>query len=120
MTIEYTLAELEAVSVAVPDRPLIRAIPSWGWFSRILLGGFLVAAVIGWVQDIHRVSALRAELRTAPVIVITKEEAWLRLHPRPAHTRVRGATIRSGAIPIPAVPRDPALPEGAGAYAASF
>jgi hypothetical protein len=87
MTIEYTLSQMEAVLGNSAKRPGLQA--SWGWCTRLVLGGLVAAFLIGLVQDAVRVASIQAESESARVIVISKEEAWLRIHRRlrPPHVR---------------------------------
>jgi hypothetical protein len=82
MTMENTLSRLDSVLVNSPPVSFDRTSQSWGWSTRLLVGGLIVASLIGWAQGVHRVAVIRAELGPDPVVVITKEEAWLRIHPR--------------------------------------
>jgi hypothetical protein len=52
------------------------------------LAGFFATYVVGAVQDFQRVRELRAEPPPlAKIIVITKNEAWQRIHSRAAQSR---------------------------------
>lgn len=61
--------------------------PSWsraGWaICRIVMVGLLATYLIGWVQDLQRLSRLEAEPSPPLIKIISKHEAWLRIHPRP-------------------------------------
>ena len=81
MAIEYTLSQLESVAVSAAGE-IGQGARTWRWCTRLLIGGMMVAFLIGWMQDICRVAAIRAEPASARVVVITKEQAWLRIHPR--------------------------------------
>ncbi len=92
MTIEYTLSQMEAVLGNARKNGHLHV--SWGWCTRLVLGGMVAAFLIGAVQDAYRIAGIRAEPQAAPVIVISKDEAWLRIH-----RRLRPALLRPFAQP---------------------
>jgi hypothetical protein len=74
MRIETTTdqAEVSLVAPAGPKGP--------GWvLGRLVLAGLLLTYLAGWVQDFQRVRRLEAE-PTPPSKIITKHEAWQRIH----------------------------------------
>jgi len=95
MTIDYTLSQMEAVLGASSKHVHFHV--AWGWCTRLVLGGLVVAFLIGAVQDALRIAAIQAEPATAPVIVISKDAAWLRIHRRlrPAPARPSGPSALS-------------------------
>ena len=85
MIIETTIAEARV--------PLLRELPTAsstlagplraGWvLGKLVLAGLLLTYLVGWAQDLQRVRRLEAE-PTPPAKVITKHEAWQRIHSRP-------------------------------------
>ncbi|MBI4536421.1 MAG: hypothetical protein HY712_00515 [candidate division NC10 bacterium] len=61
--------------------------PGWshtGWaVSKLVMAGLLTMYLVGWVQDLQRLSRLEAEPPPlSKIIVITKYEAWHRIHSR--------------------------------------
>lgn len=85
MLIETTIGEAE---VSLPVPPASNAsLAAWarpGWIlGKLVLTGLLLTYLVGWVQDFQRIRRLEAE-PTPPSKVITKNEAWQRIHPRPA------------------------------------
>ncbi len=93
MPLEFSLPQLEWVPASsgsgsvAPTRFLV-------WSTRLLFGGVFAALLLGWGQDISKVAAIRAEPGPTRVIVITKEEAWLRTHPRPRPQPKRSTVTR--------------------------
>jgi hypothetical protein len=53
-----------------------------------LLIGIAICYGIGWVQDVQRIHGLRAELLPLTKVVITKQQAWERIHPARLARRV--------------------------------
>jgi hypothetical protein len=47
----------------------------------VLLIGVTMCYGIGWVQDVQRIRGLRTELLPLTKVVITKHQAWARIHP---------------------------------------
>jgi hypothetical protein len=77
-----------------------------GWFlGKFLLTLLLLTYLIGWVQDFQRIRRLRAE-PTPPYKIITKYEAWGRIHRRLTRIPLR---------PSPALARQPESFAGASA-----
>jgi len=95
MTIEYTLNQMEAVLGNSAKREGLQT--SLGWCTRLVLGGLVAAFLIGLVQDAVRVASIQAEAESARVIVISKEEAWLRIHRRVRPTHARPAAQNQSA-----------------------
>ncbi len=85
MLIETTMEERE-VSLA-GSATVTSALTVWlrsGWFlGKLLLTGLLLTYLVGWAQDFQRIRQLEAE-PTPHYKVISKNEAWHRIHPRPA------------------------------------
>jgi hypothetical protein len=55
-----------------------------GWIlGKLTLAGLLLTYMAGWVQDLQRLHQLEAQ-PTPPSKVISKLEAWDRVHRRPA------------------------------------
>ena len=53
-----------------------------GWIlGKLTLAGLLVTYMAGWIQDLQRLSQLEAQ-PTPPFKVISKTEAWQRIHKR--------------------------------------
>jgi len=86
------LYESTAVSFPIPEeerlsehpagwRPAGRFHPGWA-VSKIVMVGILLAYLAGWAQDLHRLRRLEAE-PPPPFKVITKQQAWRLIHPRP-------------------------------------
>lgn len=48
--------------------------------SWIVTAGLLMTYLVGWAQDLQRLSRLEAE-PSPPYKIITKQEAWQRIHP---------------------------------------
>jgi len=71
-------------------RPTIRLRHGW-ILGKLLLAGLLAVYIAGWVQDVQLIRRLEAE-PTAPSKIITKQEAWQRIH----HHSIRQS---SGALP---------------------
>jgi hypothetical protein len=57
-----------------------------------LLIGVVICYGIGLVQGVQRIHGLRAELRPLTKVVITKQQAWERIHPTRLARRVPGKT----------------------------
>jgi hypothetical protein len=97
MSIEQTLAQFEISLVNISDRPATVAVPSRIWWSltKIALGGLLLTYLVGCFQDFERVRDLRVEPAPASKIIITKREAWERVHPRRARPRAWAAAVQS-------------------------
>ena len=104
MSIEYTLTRFEASVVQFPDVPANVAVRPHNWWTltQIVVAGFFATYVIGVVQDFQRVRELRAE--PAPltkIIVITKNEAWQRIHSRVGRSRGWEVSARLGPSGLP-------------------
>ncbi len=84
MLIETTLEEREVslAGSATAKSWLIIWLRSRWFLGKLLLTGLLLTYLVGWVQDLQRIRRLEAE-PTPPSKVITKYEAWRRIHPRP-------------------------------------
>jgi hypothetical protein len=88
MSIEFALTQVETALVRLPDTPANVAVSPRAWWgmTQLVLGGLLLTYLVGMVQDFQRVRDLRAEPSSLSKIVITKHEAWQRIHPRPARS----------------------------------
>jgi hypothetical protein len=87
MSLEHALTRFEAAVVPFSDKPANVAVLPDAWWSltQIVLAGFFATYVVGVVQDFQRIRELRAEPPPlAKIIVITKNEAWQRIHSRAA------------------------------------
>jgi hypothetical protein len=93
MSIEYTLAQFESSLARISVRPATVAAPSRAWWSltQTVLGGLLLLYLAGLIQDFERVRDLRAEPLPTSMVIITKNQAWERVHPRPARPRAMAA-----------------------------
>jgi hypothetical protein len=82
MPIEYTLPEIDTMIGALSDPPVTLAVQPHRWWAltQLALAGLLVAYLVGMVQDFQRVRDLRAEPLRLSKIIITKQEAWQRVH----------------------------------------
>ena len=84
MLIETTLEEREVGLIGAA--PATSALTVWlrsSWLlGKLLLTGLLLTYLVGWVQDFQRISRLEAE-PSPPYKVISKNEAWRRIHPGP-------------------------------------
>lgn len=83
MPIELTLTRLEATVVQFREVPANMAVRANDWWTLtlIVLAGFFITYVVGAVQDFQRIRDLRAEPSPfSQIIVITKNEAWKRIH----------------------------------------
>jgi hypothetical protein len=80
--------------------------PTWP-IVQVVLGGLLCAYLMGWVQDFQRIRDLRAEPVPLAKVVITKQEAWERIHAPRARRRVspqiRLTTIPSQLVTLAAI-----------------
>ncbi len=58
--------------------------PSWSRAGRAVcravMMGLLATYLVGWVQDLQRLSRLEAEPSPPLIKIISKHEAWLRIH----------------------------------------
>ncbi len=90
MPIEYTLPRIDAALGKFSDSPATLTVQPQRWWglSQIVLAGLLVAYLVGMVQDFQRVRDLRAEPLPLSKIVITKQEAWQRIHALSTHPGV--------------------------------
>jgi hypothetical protein len=93
MSIEYTLAEFESSLARISVWPATVAVPSRAWWSmtQTVLGGLLLLYLAGLFQDFERVRDLRAEPVPTSMVIITKNQAWERVHPRPVRPRAVAA-----------------------------
>ena len=81
MLIEMTLAQrmAEWPELSVTNHSLaIRPRPRWA-LGKLLLAGFLLIYILGWVEDFQRIRRLEAE-PTPPSKIITKLQAWQRIY----------------------------------------
>ncbi len=85
MLIETTLEEREVslAGSATANSSLTAWLRSSWLLGKLLLTGLLLTYLVGWVQDFQRIRRLEAE-PTPPYKVISKNEAWRRIHPGPA------------------------------------
>ena len=92
MSIELTCLQFEISLAKFSDRPATMGLPSRAWWvlSQIVLGCLLVTYLVGCIQDFQRVRDLRAEPSLASKVIITKREAWDRIHARHARPRLTG------------------------------
>jgi hypothetical protein len=100
VSMENTLADIEirqfVFETGKESISRIAVRPTWP-IVQVILGGLLCAYLTGWVQDLQRIRDLRAEPVSLVKVVVTKQEAWERIHaPRPGR--------RSSASSHPAVP----------------
>ena len=96
MPIEYTLPRIDARLDEFSDSPATLAVQPQRWWdlTQVVLASLLVAYLVGVVQDFQRVRDLRAEPSPLSKIVITKHEAWQRVH---------AMSLRSGVWQLSAV-----------------
>ncbi len=85
MSIEYTLSRTESTLVKFPEATAnLTQARRWWTLVQLVLAGLLLSYIVGAIQDVQRVRDLRAEPSSlARIIVITKNEAWQRIYPRP-------------------------------------
>lgn len=90
MSIEYTLVQFEIALANPANQPATMAVSTRTWWSlsQIALGCLLLTYLVGCFQDFQRVRDLRAEASLSPKVIITKREAWERVHPH--HDRSTG------------------------------
>lgn len=83
VSMESTLADIEIRQFVFETRkeslPWIPVRPTWP-IVQVILGGLLCAYLTGWVQDLQRIRDLRAEPVSLVKVVVTKQEAWERIH----------------------------------------
>jgi hypothetical protein len=93
---ESTLADIEIRQFVFETRkeslPWIPVRPTWP-IVQVILGGLLCAYLTGWVQDFQRIRDLRAEPVSLVKVVVTKQEAWERIHTPRAGRRSSSASI---------------------------
>ena len=82
MDIGYSLPPFQTVLGTPKDAPAIVAVTPKAWWplTQIVMAGLLVTYLVGIVQDFQRVRDLRAEPSPPSKIIITKNEAWQRIH----------------------------------------
>lgn len=99
MPIEYTLPEIDPTIGVLSDAPATLAVQPQRWWAltQLALAGLLVAYLVGMVQDFQRVRDLRAEPLRLSKIIITKQEAWQRVHAISARSGVWQIGARDGA-----------------------
>ena len=115
MSIEYTLAQFESSLARISVWPATVAAPSRAWWSitQTVLGGLLLLYLAGVFQDIERVRELRAEPLSTSMVIITKNQAWERVHPRPVRPRALaavGPSSRHDEAKLSGDPPDDAVP----------
>jgi hypothetical protein len=88
MSMEFTLARADSVFLSPPHHPTSVAMPPRAWrpLAQVALTGLVLAYIYWMVQDFQRVRNLQAEPSTSPKVVITKNEAWERIYPRPSRS----------------------------------
>jgi hypothetical protein len=105
MPIEYTLPRIDTTLGRLPDAPVTLAVQPQRWWdlTQVVLAGLLVSYLVGMVQDIQRVRDLRAEPLPLSKIVITKQEAWQRIHAISARSGVwqMSASVETHGSPQP-------------------
>lgn len=99
MPIEYTLPRIDATLGKLSDSPANLTVEPQRWWdvTQVVLAGLLVAYLVGMVQDFQRVRDLRAEPLPLSKIVITKQEAWQRIHAISARSGVWQMSARADA-----------------------
>lgn len=97
MPIEYTLPRIGTRLDEFSDGPATLTVQPQRWwdFTQVVLAGLLVAYLVGVVQDFQRVRDLRAEPSPLSKIIITKHEAWQRIHGISAHSSVWKISARA-------------------------
>ena len=97
MSIEYTLVQFEIALANPANQPATMAVSTRTWWSlsQIALGCLLITYLVGCFQDFQRVRDLRAEPSLSPKVIITKREAWARIHPRHARPTAMAAAARA-------------------------
>ncbi len=96
MSLEFTLAGLEFSLFQNTHRTVTVTAQSLSWWpiTQIILASLLAMYLVGWLEDFRRVRDLKAEpSSTQKVIIITKNEAWERIHPRRAHARLWATAV---------------------------
>ncbi len=97
MSIEYTLVQFEIALANPANQSATMAVSTRTWWSlsQIAFGCLLLTYLVGCFQDFQRVRDLRAEPSLSSKIIITKREAWERVHPRHARPTGMAATVRA-------------------------
>ena len=95
MSIEYTLVQFEIALANPANQPATMAVSTRTWWSffQIAFGCLLLTYLVGCFQDFQRVRDLRAEPSLSSKVVITKREAWERVHPRHARPTAMAAAV---------------------------
>ena len=115
MSIEYTLVQFEIALANPANQPATMAVSTRTWWSlsQIAFGCLLLTYLVGCFQDFQRVRDLRAEPSLSSKVVITKREAWERVHPRHARPTGMAAAARAwrpeAVQPLPTPPDDARL-----------
>ena len=115
MSIEYTLVQFEIALANPANQPATMAVSTRTWrsLSQIAFGCLLLTYLVGCFQDFQRVRDLRAEPSLSSKVIITKREAWERVHPRHARPTGMVATVRAWrpevVQPLPNSPDDARL-----------
>ena len=115
MSIEYTLVQFEIALANPANKPATMAVSTRTWWSlcQIALGCLLLTYLMGCFQDFQRVRDLRAEPSLSSKVIITKREAWERVHPRHARPTGMAAAVRAWrpevVQPLPNPPDDARL-----------
>ena len=115
MSIEYTLVQFEIALANPANQPATMAVSTRTWwsFSQIAFGCLLLTYLVGCFQDFQRVRDLRAEPSLSSKVIITKREAWERVHPRHARPTGMAAAARvwrpEAVQPLPTPPDDARL-----------
>jgi hypothetical protein len=98
MSSEYALTQIETALAKLPDAPASLAVSPrvWWGMTQLVLGGLLITYFVGMVQDFQRVRDLRAEPSSLAKVIITKHEAWQRIHHRAIRSGMLEVGNRSG------------------------
>ncbi len=89
MSLEHTLTRFEPAVFPSLDAPAhVAARPHTWWpLIQIALAALFATYVVEAVQDFQRIRELQAEpSRLGKIVVITKNEAWQRIHSRAARS----------------------------------
>jgi hypothetical protein len=94
MSVEYALTQIDA-RVKLADTPANLALQPTAWWTltQVVLAGLLVTYLTGAVQDARRIRDLRAEPPALSKIIVTKNEAWQRIHGRPMRSNARDILV---------------------------
>jgi hypothetical protein len=89
MSMELTFVPFELSLAKFSHQPATMALQPRTWWPlfQIVLGSLMVMYLVGCIQDFQRVRDLRAEPSPFSKVIITKREAWDRVHARRARPR---------------------------------